>query len=188
MVHPGQHHDTGDPQCVAAGLRPGDSLSDTDREICPSVSGVPTQPLGVIPPITSIRPMLSVRVEYQWCSSRGSSASAACSRPRHCRLTYLCDQFGTTLAPRGLHDLRRRGVRGAISARCRSHLLADLRTPKPVDLSWQQPMLEQVSVRLARYQTSFVAGADEPSDQDRVALIVAMGWCTGWRPLLTLLS
>jgi hypothetical protein len=74
------------------------------------------------------------------------------------------------------------------SPRCRSHLLADLKSRKPVDLSWQEAMLGQVSVRLAQYQASFVAGADEPSDQDRAALIVATGWCSGWCPLLTLLS
>jgi len=75
-----------------------------------------------------------------------------------------------------------------VSPRCRSHLLADLRSHKPVDLSWQHTTLEELSVRLAQYEASFVAGADEPNDQDRAALIAAAGWCSGWRPLLTLLS
>lgn len=76
----------------------------------------------------------------------------------------------------------------AASPRCRSHLLADLRLRKPVDLSWQQTTLEELSARLGRYEASFVAGADAPDDQDRAALIAAAGWCSGWRPLLTLLS
>jgi hypothetical protein len=75
-----------------------------------------------------------------------------------------------------------------VSSRCRPHLLADLQLHKPVDLAWQQATLEELTLRLARYQASFVAGADEPSDQDRAALIAATGWCSGWHPLLTLLG
>jgi phosphoserine phosphatase len=76
----------------------------------------------------------------------------------------------------------------AAAPRCRSHLRADLRLRRPVDLSWQHTTLEELSVRLAQYEASFVASADEPNNQDRAALIAAAGWCSGWRPLLTLLS
>jgi hypothetical protein len=79
-------------------------------------------------------------------------------------------------------------TKAVVSPRCRSHLLADLKLHKPVNLSWQQATLEELSARLARYEASFVAGADEPSDQDRAALIAATGWCSGWRPLLMLLD
>jgi hypothetical protein len=72
--------------------------------------------------------------------------------------------------------------------RCRPHLLTELKLQRPVDLSWQQNTLQQLSERLARYQNSFVAGADKPRDQDRAALISAIGWCSGWCPVLTLLS
>jgi hypothetical protein len=77
-----------------------------------------------------------------------------------------------------------------VSSRCRPHLLAalQLQLHKPVDVSWQQATLEELALRLARYQASFVAGADEPSDQACAALIAATGWCSGWRPLLTLLG
>lgn len=73
-------------------------------------------------------------------------------------------------------------------SRCRPHLLTELKLKKSVDLSWQRRTLQQLSERLARYQKSFVAGADKPRDQDRAALISAIGWCSGWRPLLALLS
>jgi hypothetical protein len=74
------------------------------------------------------------------------------------------------------------------SNRCRPHLLADLKSRKAVDLSCQQDTVEELAARLARYEKSFVAGADEPTDQDRAALISAAGWCSGWRPLLALLG
>jgi hypothetical protein len=70
--------------------------------------------------------------------------------------------------------------------RCRPHLVTELKGQNAVDLSWQQNTLQQLSERLARYQKSFVAGADKPRDQDRAALISAIGWCSGWRPLLAL--
>jgi hypothetical protein len=72
--------------------------------------------------------------------------------------------------------------------RCRPHLLTELKRQKSVDISWQQVTLQALSGGLARYQNSFVAGADKPRDQDRAALISAIGWCSGWRPLLALLS
>lgn len=72
--------------------------------------------------------------------------------------------------------------------RCRRHLLADMTMRKPIDLLWQRNTLRELSECLARYEKSFVAGAAKASDQDRAALISAIGWCSGWRPLLALLN
>jgi hypothetical protein len=72
--------------------------------------------------------------------------------------------------------------------RCRTHLLADLNSRRPVDFMWQQSSLRELSARLTKYERSFVFGADRPSEQDRAALISATGWCSGWRPLLGLLG
>jgi hypothetical protein len=72
--------------------------------------------------------------------------------------------------------------------RCRQHLLADLSSRKPIDFIWQQSNLRELAARLAKYEGSFVFGADRPSNQDRSALISAAGWCSGWRPLLELLG
>jgi hypothetical protein len=80
------------------------------------------------------------------------------------------------------------GTREAIaSPRCRPHLLADLNAHKRIDLSWQEVTLRELSIRLGRYEESFMARVNPPSDQDRAALISAIGWCSGWRPLLALL-
>jgi hypothetical protein len=71
---------------------------------------------------------------------------------------------------------------------CRRHLLAAMKTRMPVDISTQREQLHRLSDHIARYQKSFLAGGPEASDQDRAALIVAVGWCSGWRPLLSQLS
>ncbi|MGD0332285.1 MAG: hypothetical protein ABSA90_03400 [Xanthobacteraceae bacterium] len=72
--------------------------------------------------------------------------------------------------------------------RCRQHLLAAMKARTPVDLVAQKAMLEDLSDRVARYQRSFSAGGPKASDRDRAALIAAIGWCSGWRPLLARLS
>jgi len=72
--------------------------------------------------------------------------------------------------------------------RCRQHLLAAMKARTPVDLMAQKAMLEDLSDRVARYQSSFLAGGPKASDQDRAALIAAIGWCGGWRPLLARLA
>jgi hypothetical protein len=72
-------------------------------------------------------------------------------------------------------------------ARCRPHLLATAKMKEPIDLSWQQATLQELSERLIRYERSFAAGAHEPHDRERAALIAAIGWCSGWRPLIALL-
>jgi hypothetical protein len=76
---------------------------------------------------------------------------------------------------------------GVASPRCRLHLLADANARKPVDFIWQWYSLGELSARLAKYERSFVFGADRSSDQNCAALISAIGWCGGWRPLLSLL-
>jgi hypothetical protein len=72
--------------------------------------------------------------------------------------------------------------------RCRRHLLAAMKARTPVDIGAQRNMLHDLSGRVARYQESFSAGGPKASDQERAALIAAVGWCSGWRPLLTQLS
>ena len=68
---------------------------------------------------------------------------------------------------------------------CRQHLIAAMRARTPVDISTQGNMLQDLFDHVARYQDSFLAGGSEASDQDRAALIAAIGWCSGWRPLLS---
>ena len=77
---------------------------------------------------------------------------------------------------------------GVRPKRCRQHLVAAMKAGLPTDIGVQRNMLRILSDRLARYQDSFVVGRPKASNQDRAALIAAIGWCSGWRPLLAQLS
>ncbi len=77
---------------------------------------------------------------------------------------------------------------GISANRCRQHLLAAMQARIPIDISAQKDMLRDLSDRVGRYQKSFLAGGGEAADQDRAALITAIGWCSGWQPLLAQLS
>jgi hypothetical protein len=72
--------------------------------------------------------------------------------------------------------------------RCRQHLLAAMKARTRIDIVALTKMLQDLSDRVARYQGSFLAGGPKANDQDRAALIAAIGWCSGWRPLLAQLS
>jgi hypothetical protein len=69
--------------------------------------------------------------------------------------------------------------------RCRPHLIAD-KGRQPADLAWAEHLLAEMSERLARFENSFTAGAPAANDAERAAFITAVGWCSGWRPLLEL--
>lgn len=72
--------------------------------------------------------------------------------------------------------------------RCRRHFLADVRARRPINLQRQQDTLRDLHSRIIRYQESFTAGKPQATDQDRASLVAAVGWCSGWRPLLALLA
>jgi hypothetical protein len=77
---------------------------------------------------------------------------------------------------------------GMAPTRCRQHLLAAMKARIPVDIEAHKNMLQDLSDRVPRYQKSFLLGGPKASDQDRAALIAAIGWCSGWRPLLAQLQ
>lgn len=74
------------------------------------------------------------------------------------------------------------------ATRCREHLrqelagaAADRRLEDAGDLVWR------LSAHVSRFAHSFrweLRGTD--TDEDRAALISAVGWCSGWRPLLSI--
>jgi hypothetical protein len=72
--------------------------------------------------------------------------------------------------------------------RCRQHLLSDAKARTSIDFPSQVSMLRELSERVTRYESSFLFGGGEASDRDRAAFISAVGWCSGWRPLLALLQ
>jgi hypothetical protein len=72
--------------------------------------------------------------------------------------------------------------------RCRRHLTADLRAGRPVNTTQQQDLLRVLHGRIIRFQESFTVGKPKASDQECASVIAAIGWCSGWRPLLALLQ
>jgi hypothetical protein len=73
-------------------------------------------------------------------------------------------------------------------ARCRVHLRQDL-LRREASLSRHQAQVADVALHLRRYSRSFrweLRGTD--TEQDRAALISAIGWCSGWQPWLWLSS
>jgi len=72
--------------------------------------------------------------------------------------------------------------------RCRQHLVGAMKTQSFIDIMAQRNMLQELFDHLSSYQRSFVARGPKATDPDRAALISAIGWCNGWRPLLAQLS
>jgi hypothetical protein len=71
-------------------------------------------------------------------------------------------------------------------SRCRSHLFSDLSAGRQVDLAAEHAVLEDLANRVDRLERSFTAQGKPASDADCAAFIAAIGWCSGWRPLLAL--
>jgi hypothetical protein len=76
------------------------------------------------------------------------------------------------------------------SVRCRRHLRQDLsRSGAGRQTDGAGDLVRRISAHLARFARSFrweLRGTD--TDEDRAALISAAGWCSGWRPLLSIME
>lgn len=73
--------------------------------------------------------------------------------------------------------------------RCRKHLLEDLSKITDLVMESQRNMVNYIFKHLSHYSRSFrweFRGTE--MDDDRAALISAVGWCSGWRPLLSILK
>jgi len=75
------------------------------------------------------------------------------------------------------------------ASRCRRHLLDDMRQKRVADLEPHAERVTQIARRMRRYALSFrYENRAAATDADRAALICAVGWCSGWRPLLSLMA
>jgi hypothetical protein len=71
-------------------------------------------------------------------------------------------------------------------ARCRTHLLEDLRSDPSLDLGPHRALVKRISRHMQRYDASFrwdLCGTD--TSEERAALVSAAGWCGGWQALLS---
>ncbi len=76
-----------------------------------------------------------------------------------------------------------------VAPRCRRHLREAAKGRTLDDLPAQRRLVEAILNDLSIYSKSFVWGNHHlQSDAGRAALISAVGWCSGWRPLMALLE
>ena len=78
--------------------------------------------------------------------------------------------------------------RTAAPPRCRRHLLLDLAGDSAIDIAAHRALVKQIAVRAERYSMSYRwerRGTD--TAEDRAALVSAVGWCSGWNALLSVL-
>lgn len=88
----------------------------------------------------------------------------------------------------------RRAVCGRCAAsdsprRCRRHLIEELAGGLRVELSREREFVQELSRRLRAFLDSFrFDHRGDAAPEERAALIAAVGWCCGFRPLLSLLG
>lgn len=72
--------------------------------------------------------------------------------------------------------------------RCRRHLIEELRLGKK-DYGRYQSFIQEILYHIRNYTQSFRFGFQgTETDEDKAALISAVGWCSGWKQFLGLLS
>jgi len=74
-------------------------------------------------------------------------------------------------------------------ARCREHLLTEADRLSAAEFKEHQNFIRQIYEHICLYSRSFrweFRGTESPEDE--AALISAVGWCSGWQPLLAILE
>ena len=73
--------------------------------------------------------------------------------------------------------------------RCRRHLIEDASNGSVGDISFHRGILEYIFEHLVIYARSFRWECHATdTEEDQAALISAIGWCSGWGPLLSILK
>jgi len=73
--------------------------------------------------------------------------------------------------------------------RCRRHLAEELSQGVIKDLSLHVSLLDDIEKHLRMYKRSFRHGYHgTDTDEDRASLISAVGWCSGWKTLLSIVE
>lgn len=210
VLHSGQHHGSGDLECPAPQLR-ALRTSCLDAHRCGDVvsrrisvrahdfyAELIEKALCIVSRLESIgrhsfEYALRARSPCFLCAMNLRNSGPAGASPRS-RLDRGRDNstlraFAGRLAPAWRSwlcpECAGRERAGAAPTLCRQHLIAAIRAHGPVDISTQRNLLQDLYDHVARYQDLFFVGGPEASDQDRAALIAAIGWCSGWRLLLS---
>jgi hypothetical protein len=73
--------------------------------------------------------------------------------------------------------------------RCRRHLLEELTGESGYNLTRHREFLRNMFTHLVAFTRSFQWGYhNTETDEDKASLISAVGWCSGWRPLLQIIG
>ncbi len=73
--------------------------------------------------------------------------------------------------------------------RCRIHLLEDASSGQSIDFERQRDMISYLHKHISIYSEGFRWERRGTSTiEDAAALIAAVGWCSGWKPLLALMA
>ncbi|MBW2675631.1 MAG: hypothetical protein JRD89_19860 [Deltaproteobacteria bacterium] len=73
--------------------------------------------------------------------------------------------------------------------RCRRHLVEEISQGVIKDLSIHVSLVNDIETHMRIYTRSFCHGYHgTDTDEDRAALISAVGWCSGWKPLLSIVE
>ena len=80
-------------------------------------------------------------------------------------------------------------VKNGSFQQCRRHLIEDASNGSVGNISLHRGILEYIVEHLVIYARSFVWGFHgTDTEEDQAALISAVGWCSGWGPLLSILE
>ena len=73
--------------------------------------------------------------------------------------------------------------------RCRCHLVQDSSKGLIAEISLHRNMIEHIFEHIGHYHRSFLWDfRGTGTEEDQAALISAVGWCSGWGPLLSILE
>ncbi|MBW2561291.1 MAG: hypothetical protein JRE40_10620 [Deltaproteobacteria bacterium] len=73
--------------------------------------------------------------------------------------------------------------------RCRRHLVEEISQGVIKDLSLHVSLVNDIETHMRIYTRSFCHGYHgTDTDEDRAALISAVGWCSGWKTLLSIVE
>jgi len=135
----------------------------------------------------NVRPKLRSKAPCIICARNSSAAGTS---PRQLKRfsqvmeSHMFCDFATELEPVWRKKVCSICAGQAGAYRCRPHLLSDTKTGKVhSDLQWAD--LENLHKSLERYGKSFGQHGTNAHPQDAAALVTAIGWCSGWKPLLS---
>ena len=145
----------------------------------------PLLPLRVVASLRATGPCLICELGVRE-TGRGSATEDRLKRGRD--MSFLQD-FARGTSRHWRQDVCGRCVGGESSRRCRPHLLQDAAHGSLGSIAEHRALVERITSHMVAFERSFCWDfRDTETDEDRAALISAVGWCSGWRPIIALVK